>query len=86
MMDFARTADGTRGSALYCDSTGDKREGLEELFRMKIENGATGGKVQEIDYRDGAFSARWRDTRPIPQDEDFFENIWRTYRENRNVY
>ena len=86
MMDFARTADGTRGSALYCDSTGDKREGLEELFRMRIESGATGGKIQEIDYRDGAFSARWRDTRPIPQDEDFFENVWRTYRENRNVY
>ena len=29
---------------------------------------------------------RWRPVRPIPKDDDFFENVWRGYRENGNVY
>lgn len=28
---------------------------------------------------------RWRDVRPIPQDDDFFENVWRDFREHGNV-
>jgi len=24
--------------------------------------------------------------RPIPQEDDFFENVWRGYRENKNIY
>ena len=29
---------------------------------------------------------RWRPVRPIPADDDFFENVWREYREHGNVY
>lgn len=29
---------------------------------------------------------RWRPRRPIPEDDDFFENVWRQFRENGNVY
>ncbi|HIZ36057.1 MAG TPA: FAD-binding protein [Candidatus Ruania gallistercoris] len=41
--------------------------------------------------RDGADPAglpvfRWRPVRPIPADDDFFENVWREYREHGNVY
>jgi succinate dehydrogenase / fumarate reductase flavoprotein subunit len=28
----------------------------------------------------------WRPVRPIPEDDDFFENVWRDYREHRNIY
>ncbi|MFE5837422.1 FAD-binding protein [Arthrobacter sp. NPDC056493] len=28
----------------------------------------------------------WRPRRPIPEDDDFFENVWRQFRENGNVY
>lgn len=28
---------------------------------------------------------RWRDVRPIPSDDDFFENVWREFREHGNV-
>lgn len=28
---------------------------------------------------------RWRPRRPIPQDDDFFENVWREFREHGNV-
>ncbi|MBO1752488.1 FAD-binding protein [Actinotalea sp. BY-33] len=29
---------------------------------------------------------RWRPRRPIPEDDDFFENVWREFREHRNIY
>lgn len=29
---------------------------------------------------------RWRPVRPIPADDDFFENVWREYREHGNVH
>lgn len=28
---------------------------------------------------------RWRPRRPVPQDDDFFENVWREFREHGNV-
>ena len=29
---------------------------------------------------------RWRPRRPIPEDDDFFENVWREFREHGNVH
>ncbi|BDZ41396.1 FAD-binding protein [Paraoerskovia sediminicola] len=29
---------------------------------------------------------RWRPRRPLPEDDDFFENVWREFREHGNVY
>lgn len=43
-------------------------------------------KVQELIYRDGKFTVTLRDIRPIPQCNDFFENVWRGYRQNKNIY
>lgn len=86
MIDFSVYADGTRGSALYCDKSGYKRDGLEELFRFKNESGATSKQIQEVYYSKGELSVFWRNVRPIPNNEDFFENIWREYRENKNIY
>ncbi|SDD46072.1 Succinate dehydrogenase/fumarate reductase, flavoprotein subunit [Sanguibacter gelidistatuariae] len=34
----------------------------------------------------GECSFTWRPVRPIPEDDDFFENVWRTYRENQNIF
>ena len=86
MLNFARTIGKTRGSALYCDENGQLREGLNELFRFSLEDGATFAKVQEIAFVNGECQATWRDVRPMPESNDFFENVWRQYRENKNVY
>jgi succinate dehydrogenase/fumarate reductase flavoprotein subunit len=74
---------------------------LPELFRFRLDGGALDGEVQEaawtppagagIDGTDGADGAGtaefvWRPVRPIPEDDDFFENVWRDYREHRNIY
>ena len=86
MIDFAETAGCTRGSAHYYDKTGVLRDGLEEQFRFREEMGDTRSRVQEVLYRNGVFTAAWREVRPLPQNDDFFENVWATYRENQNIY
>lgn len=86
MIDYAKTVGDTRGSSLCFDEKGDLREGLEEIFRFKEENGTTRSKVQETVIKNEVFTCSWRDIRPIPSDDDFFENVWSMYRENNNIY
>ena len=43
-------------------------------------------KVQEVQYVNGAFTLSTRDVRPIPAEDAFFENVWRSYRGNKNIY
>lgn len=42
--------------------------------------------IQEIQYADGRFIVNIREVRPIPREDAFFENVWRGYRENKNIY
>lgn len=86
MNDFANVTGITRGSSLYTDENGCLREGLNELFRFTEDDGNTVGKVQQIKIVDGKCEIIWRDVRPLPSDDDFFENVWRVYRENKNIY
>ena len=86
MIHFAENASGTRGSALYTDPRGEKREGLEEIFRFTPEKGETGKMIQETRLENGAFACRFRPVRPLPESDDFFENVWKGFRENQNVY
>ena len=43
-------------------------------------------KVQEVQYINGVFTSSTRDVRPIPNEDAFFENVWRNYRENKNIF
>lgn len=86
MIDYAETVGNTRGSSLYYDENGSLRNGLEEIFRFTDEKGNTRSKIQETILTENGFVSSWRDVRPIPQNDDFFENIWRQYRENGNIY
>lgn len=86
MLEYADTVGKTRGSSLCRDENGRLRSGLEEVFRFTEENGDTRDKVQETVLSDGKFSCRWRAVRAIPQNNDFFENVWRGYRDNGNIY
>lgn len=86
MMDFSETVGTTRGSSLYRDEQGQLRQGLDELFRFRPESGETAGRIQQISLENGRCRADWREVRPLPEDDDFFENVWRQYRENQNIY
>ncbi len=86
MIDFSKTVGTTRGSALYCDENGSLRAGLEELFRFRLDATGTNSSVQQVRLADGKAEITWRPVRPMPDGDDFFENIWRQYRENKNIY
>lgn len=83
----------SRGSVLYSDPEGslpcgpDGAElGLPERFRFRLEEGLT-DLIQEACW-DGRQepSLTWRPVRPIPADDDFFENVWCRYRADQNTY
>ncbi len=43
-------------------------------------------KVQEVVLEQNGFSVSVRDVRPIPLEDAFFENVWRGYRGNNNIF
>ena len=86
LIDYADTVGATRGSSLCYDKNGKLRYGLDEIFRFSEEDGKTRFKVQETYLEKGDFVSSWRNVRPIPENDDFFENIWRSYRESKNIF
>lgn len=86
LSDYASHGGLTRGSSLCTSADGLKPEGLEELFRFRPDDGRFDGQVQEILLQNGAPSCQWRPVRPLPESGGFFENVWREYRKNGNVY
>lgn len=42
--------------------------------------------VQEVTFTENGFELTVRPVRPIPEDDAFFENVWRSYRENKNIF
>lgn len=87
MMDYARQGGRSRGAALYTDPAGRKAlDGLPESCRLVTDDGALAGRVQEVRWNGGDVTCDWRPVHPIPQEDDFFENVWREYRKNENVY
>ena len=86
MINYSEIIGGTRGSSLCFDENGSLRKGLEDTFRFTQESGKSYTKVQETVLTENGFACFWRDVRPIPDNDDFFENVWRQYRENKSVY
>ena len=84
MLHWCNSVGSTCGSALYYTPTGEKPGELEECFRFAL--GKEGNRIQTVSLTENGFCAQWRPVRPIPQNDDFFENVWRSYRENQNVY
>lgn len=87
MVDYVKHGGKSRGSALYTDPSGRKPDSrLPGEFAFSLDDGSRAELIQEAAYRGGTVEFRWRNIRPIPQDDGFFENVWRGYRENRNVF
>ena len=87
MADYTAHGGKSRGSALYTDLTGGVKPfaQLPDTFTFALdENEAP--LIQELWFEDGICRTDWRAPRPIPEDDDFFENVWRSYRETGNIY
>ena len=87
MVDYLRQGGKSRGSALYTDPSGCKPFAqLPDTFTFTVDDGSRGDLVQEASWKSGECTFRFRKVRPIPEDDDFFENVWRSYRETGNIY
>lgn len=86
MEDYVTQGGKSRGSALYTDPQGRKPyPQLPDAFTFALADGET-SLIQELWYEDGSCHIEWRSPRPIPQEDDFFENVWREYRKNGMIY
>ncbi len=86
MEDYLGRGGKSRGSALYTDPSGSKpHPGLPELFAFTLDDGSRGGLTQELRRGEDGYACAWREVRPIPEDDDFFENVWRAFREHGGV-
>lgn len=87
MLDYLHRSGMSRGSALYSDPAGTHFcEDLPDVFTYRLDDFSHAGEVQEAMLEHGQHHFVWRPVRPVPQDDDFFENVWRDFRENGNVY
>lgn len=85
MNEYVKLGGKSRGSSIYTSKNGHSPEGMEDIFRFELDNGAFDSSVLCIDYQNGV-SSFVRDVRPLPEGGGFFENVWREYRENKNIY
>ena len=86
MYDYISRGGKSRGGALYHDANGEKpHSALADECRMIHDDGAFASMIQEIVYKDGRCKTSWREAKPIPESDDFFENVWNAYRESGGV-
>lgn len=90
MLDYAKAGGGSRGSALYTDSTRELPgfpgcQTFGELYRCRLDQKMHGQEVQEVTLKEGTPSASRRPVRPLPDVDYFFENQWRIYRERMGM-
>lgn len=87
MIDYLAEGGKSRGSALYTDETGSIHiPNLDSRFTYSLEDESIESQIQEVRYESGALIFSRRSPRPIPDEDDFFENVWARYREDKCVY
>lgn len=87
MADYLENGGKSRGSALYHDEAGLKPHGmLDDGFRFIAEDPEETPLIQEVRMMNGECCFSRRAAREIPQEDDFFENVWKSYLENGNVF
>ena len=86
MTDYTAHGGKSRGSALYTDLTGGVKPfaQLLDTFTFALDE-TEAPLIQELWFEDGTCRTGWRSPRPIPEDDGFFENVWRSYRESGNI-
>ncbi|MBQ6365367.1 MAG: FAD-binding protein [Oscillospiraceae bacterium] len=86
MLDYAASGGKSRGSALYTDLNGKKPyDQLPDEFIFQVDDGKLDEMIQTVGYDGKECSIQWRSRRPIPENNDFFEVVWKSYRESGNI-
>ncbi len=70
----------SRGSYLIYNENGEKPlPSLPDEFRFSLDGDRFSEKIQEVEYCNGEIRFFWRDRRPIPEEEDWFETVWHRF-------
>jgi len=86
MAEYSSRGGKSRGSALYTNPAGTKPyDFLPDTFTYITDDGSAADNIQQVTYINGMCEIEHRKVRPIPDDDDFFENVWRKFRENQNI-
>lgn len=86
MIETGERKEGSSGSAIYSDKDGEIRpRNLDDRFVYNLEK-EEDRVIQEVRYVKGKVEFSYRKPRPIPVDDNFFENVWRGYGENKNTF
>jgi len=86
--EYIRKGGGSRGSYLIQDKNGTLPiASLSEDFRFSLESGELLSSVCEIAFDIATMECRcdWNPVRPIPSDDNWFENIWSEYRKGNVI-
>ncbi len=69
----------SRGSCLILDKEGILPSGLNESFRYRMSGNKGVDLIQEVVMKDGKIKVETRKVRPIPSEDDFFENVFKEF-------
>ena len=88
MLYYIENGGRSRGSALYTSEKGKAPEGLDSIFAFELDSKGKGSMVQtaSLDRESLKVTCAERAIRPLPEGGGFFENEWKRYREDGNVY
>lgn len=76
----------SRGSYLIFNENGQLPNcNLPDIFRFQLDNGKLDNRIQRIHYHEGKCYFYWDKVKPIPQRKDWFELVWKDYREDRVI-
>lgn len=82
--EYLEKGGGSRGSYLVMDPSGDTiYDKLDSYWKFKPENPALRDKILTIKYDGRKFVTDWVPVNPIPEDNYWYENVWRDYREKK---
>ncbi|MFA5340959.1 MAG: FAD-binding protein [Clostridia bacterium] len=86
--EFIERGGRSRGSYLIRDDNGIlPLKGLPEIFRFTLDDQSLMKKTCTVNFDKKSLSVKfnWQDVRPIPTEDNWFENIWSEYRKKNIV-
>jgi succinate dehydrogenase/fumarate reductase flavoprotein subunit len=82
MRDYAVKGGGSRGSAVYLESSGQvPAPGLPPFFKCRPAEPDWSDRIQEVLLVDGRIQFHWRPVVPLPHPDEAFETVWRIDRQ-----
>ena len=79
--DYIERGGRSRGSYLVYDFEGElPLKQLPEQFRFTLTDDLEFDRqIQRVLYQNGSCTFRWDPVKPIPEDDNWFENVWNQY-------